>query len=161
MTDRFDDFQKHCTACRKGQPCGDYHVYVMELDPGIAEIRWFQDVNPNYRSAMLCVYVGQTKHLPRCRQSSHMNCPPSNWRGRRWSCYCEEDGPAERACKVSTRGSKKVGKYSRYALKPKLFKRLNPQPDQESSKAAERTLAESLRAQGYGVWAGHHDGKSG
>ena len=33
----FDDFQKHCTECKKSEPCGKYHLYVMKLDQKIYE----------------------------------------------------------------------------------------------------------------------------
>ena len=75
----FDDFQRHCKKCKKGEPCGEYHVYVMELSKDVIDSTKFRKVNPNYKPGMDCVYVGKTAHHPRCRQSMHNNCKIGNW----------------------------------------------------------------------------------
>ena len=61
---------------------------------------------------------------------------------------------------VGTRGSPVVAKYNIYRLRGRLFRGFNPQADSAENIRAEQALAESLRAKGFGVWAGHHDGQS-
>ena len=67
----FDDFQKHCTECEKGTPCGKYHVYVLTLDPKIAvEKKRFRLANPDTYETGEALYVGKTECVPRCRQEN-------------------------------------------------------------------------------------------
>ena len=40
-------------------------------------------------------------------------------------------------------------------LKPKLYKKFNPQSNSQENEEAEEKLAKHLRELGYGVWAGH------
>jgi len=60
-------------------------------------------------------------------------------------------------CKLSTRTSGKVGKYMTGFLLKSLYKKYNPQIDPQSNEEAEEKLANELRSQGFGVWAGHLD----
>ena len=54
-----------------------------------------------------------------------------------------------------------MDKWNKYLLRKRLFRRVNPQEDVVANKKAEEDLAISLRKRGFGVWAGHLDGKSG
>ena len=154
----FDSFQQHCTRCKKGKPCGEMHVYVMELKLEVYEkVQKFSDANPNYKKGMPCVYVGKTSHHPRCRQSQHNNCKVGNWNGKKWTCYCGKKAEPINECKLSTRTSSKVGKYMTGYLLKSIYKKINPQIDSESNQVAEQELATELRNQGFGVWAGHLD----
>ena len=147
----FVDFQKHCMECEKGKPCGKYHIYVLTLQSEVASRDWFLEANPDYVDGRECLYVGMTSHLPKCRASQHQFCHVGNWEGKEYICYCSGKGELK-ACSIGTRGSGKIGKYNKYLLRKKLFRRHNPQNDQQSSKQAEESLAGALRRMGYGVW---------
>ena len=150
----FRDFQKHCTECKKGEPCGKHHLYVMKLDPSILEKRKFRKANPNYVDGQPLYYVGMTKHHPRCRQSQHQNYSKEG--NTKWTCYCQLR-PGRHAYKwLGERPSSVVWGHTKGHLRAKP---LAPWPDKESAEEAERELAEQLRQDGCGVWAGHHDAK--
>lgn len=158
----FDDFQKHCTACEKGTPCGKYHVYVLTLDPRMrtgstSKKKRFRRANPTTHSTGTPVYVGKSECVPRCRQHKHQNyTDPST---SRWRCYCGQYAEGNkyvqfRDTPTSVRNYLK-GDYG--YLIPKLFRGLNPFETSEEAEAAEGELAVALRDAGYAVWAGHHD----
>ena len=147
----FIDFQKHCMDCKKGAPCRKRHVYVLLLKDSITRCKWFVEANPDYIEGMDCLYVGMTGHLPKCRASQHQFCYSGRWKGKKYLCYCDGDIESK-ACSLTTKGSPKVRNYNTYFLKGKLFKRYNPQINKQSSKEAEKSLAEDLRKKGYGVW---------
>jgi hypothetical protein len=48
-----------------------YHVYVVELDPGILARKKFRDANPRYVAGKPCVYVGMTGLSPTVRFRNH------------------------------------------------------------------------------------------
>jgi len=157
----FTAFDKHCLECEDGKPCGKMHVYALILDKSIASEQWFIDVNPNYKEGNECFYVGRTeKHVPKCRASAHQFCKTGSWKGKKFFCYCTGEGTRVE-CSLGSRGSSKVGKWNSYQLRKKLFRRVNPQEDVAANKKAEEDLTISLRKRGFGVWAGHLDGKSG
>ena len=152
----FTAFQKHCQECREGEPCGHYHVYAMELRQEVLERGWFADANEGYKRGMPCLYIGRTKHLPKCRASQHEHCKTGGWKGKSYTCYCS--GSAEQnACKISNRGSSKVKEFNTYWLRGKIFRSHNPQHSNSQNIASEKKLAEDLRSKGYGIWAGHLD----
>ena len=154
----FANFHQHCMKCKKGKPCNKKHVYVMELKLEVYEkSQKFKDANPNYKQGMPCVYVGKTSHHPRCRQSQHNNCKIGDWQGKKWTCYCGMKSETVSECKLSTRTSSKVGKFMTGFLLKSLYKKYNPQSDSQSNEEAEEKLANDLRSQGFGVWAGHLD----
>jgi hypothetical protein len=136
------------------------HIYALSLDVSIADQEWFKQVNPNYRPGSECFYVGRTeRHLPKCRASAHQHCKVGKWNGKEYLCYCS--GKGERmSCGYGSRGSSKVDRFNKFLLRKKLFRLKNPQEDRDSNKRAEQDLADSLRKQGYGVWAGHLDSKA-
>ena len=155
----FNSYQKHCTKCKKSKPCSQRHIYVMELDSKVLELKKFKETNPNYEQGMPCVYVGKSIHHPKCRQSMHNNCKPGSWQGKKWTCYCKKK-PGINEATLATRSSSVVGKYMTGYLLPQLYKSVNPQRGPNNNSMAEEILAAELRSQGYGVWAGHHDSKS-
>tara|TARA_Y100001934_G_C11827383_1_gene528954 strand:- start:101 stop:595 length:495 start_codon:yes stop_codon:yes gene_type:complete len=148
----FKDYQKHCTECKRGEPCGKYHLYVMKLHPSIWEKKRFREVNPGYIYGSPLYYVGKTKHHPRCRQSQHQNY--STERESKWKCYCQVN-PGRHPYKGPWESpSRFVRGYTDGYL---LAEPRDPLPDSKSAENAERLLAEKLRRDGCGVWAGHHD----
>jgi len=156
----FDKFHRHCTKCKKGSPCGGYHVYAMELDKQVIDNRSFKEVNPDYKNGMPCVYVGRTAHHPRCRQSQHNNCKVGDWEGKVWTCYCGKKSETKNQCEIRNRSSMKVDKYMTGYMTGSLFRKYNPQIDSEQNKIAEQRLCDDLRKAGFGVWAGHLDSNS-
>jgi len=159
----FENFQKHCRECRKGKPCGKPHLYALELDSAILEKKWFKRVNPDYVQGMMCLYVGQTGHLPKCRSSVHQNWVKGGWEKRKslnltYLCYCS-GGMQKKKFTKNTRASPKVKPFNTCFLKGGLFKSFNPVQENEDREETEADLAEYLRGKGYGVWAGHHDSR--
>ena len=158
----FENFQKHCSECKKGKPCGKYHVYVMTVDPHIwqskrkAKFRKKNEVT--YIQGMEMLYVGMSECTPRCRQSKHHNYR-SDGKGR-WTCYCGNHGETNEYGGWWDKPSTVVKNYLKNGyglLKPKLFKHLNPYLTKNDAEDAEKLLANELRSRGFGVWAGHHD----
>ena len=90
----FDNFQKHCSKCKKGEPCGQYHLYVMTVDPRIWKSKRkakFREKNEaTYEEGMEMLYVGMSECVPRCRQSKHHNYRAGG--EGRWTCYCGNHG---------------------------------------------------------------------
>ena len=154
----FDDFQKHCTECEKGTPCGKYHVYVLTLDPKIAvEKKRFRLANPDTYETGEALYVGKTECVPRCRQEKHRGF--ESFESSTWRCFCGLRSEINKYHPIRDRPTK-VKEYLKGGygfLKPKLFKRLNPFDQSSEALEAEAALAVRLRQQGYAVWAGHHD----
>ena len=160
----FDNFQKHCRECKKGQPCGKPHLYALELDSAILQRKWFSRVNPDYAKGMMCLYVGQTGHLPKCRASVHQNWVKGGWEQRKslnltYMCYCSGSMEKKKFTK-KTGASPKVKSFNTYFLIGRLFKSSNPVQEGEDREEEEKGLADYLRGQGYGVWAGHHDSRA-
>ena len=160
----FDDFQKHCEECKKGKPCGQFHVYVMTVDPRLKvgkrskKVR-FRKINPNTHQNGEALYVGKCECSPRCRQSKHRNYDSK--KTTRWSCYCGKYEYSNlyqqyRDTPTSIHDFVK-GEYG--YLQPKRFKKLNPFKTSEDAEIAEEELAIQLRKDGFAVWAGHHDDK--
>ena len=151
----FRDYQKHCKECKRDEPCGGYHVYVMILKPTILEKKKFQEKNPDYVKGKPCYYVGKTEHHPRCRQSMHQNY--SKDKPTQWKCFCH----------ISPR----MNDYEGFWNNPSFFvlghtdgflKQMRLKPSSTSADAIkeERRIRDKLREQGFGVWAGHHDTKN-
>ena len=55
-----------------------YYVYVIELDPLVADQRKFRDKNPKYIKGNGCVYVGQSAREPYLRFEQHKEGYRSN-----------------------------------------------------------------------------------
>lgn len=148
----FREFEKHCTKCQRGKPCGKSHLYVMIVDPMIMEKKKFRKANPDYVEGMACFYVGRTEHVPRCRQSWHQGKERGAWR-----CYCGK-AAMENKFEFKPKPAIVVKRYTEGFLKADLFREWNlVEPDEAEEREAE--LAAHLRKQGYGIWVGHHDKK--
>ena len=158
----FDNFQKHCSKCEKGKPCGQYHLYLMTVDPRIWKSKRkakFREKNEaTYEEGMEMLYVGMSECVPRCRQSKHHNYRAGG--EGRWTCYCGNHGKSNKYGGWWDKPSTVVKNYLKDGyglLRPKLFRNLNPFPSKEAADAAEKQLANDLRELGYAAWAGHHD----
>jgi len=158
----FDKFHKHCTECKKGQPCGKFHLYVLSLDPRIrtgssSKKRRFRRVNPNTHATGTPVYVGKSECAPRCRQGKHRTYVDADT--SKWRCYCgkyDELNEYIQFCDTPTSVRNYLkGDYG--FLIPGLLKQLNPFETSQAAEEAEGALAIALRDAGYAVWAGHHD----
>jgi len=55
-----------------------YFVYVIELDPVVADLRKFRAKNSKYISGNSCLYVGQSSRKPALRFEQHKEGYKSN-----------------------------------------------------------------------------------
>lgn len=104
-----------------------YHhsVYVILLDPAVAEHPSVRRMNPERDPSKPCVYVGMTGLKVEERLGNHRNGYKSAWTVKRYGLR----------------------------LLPELFEHLNPMPF-EAAAQMEKELAEELREQGYTVTGG-------
>jgi len=103
-----------------------YHVYVIELDPAVRQIRKFRDTNPDMRALTPCVYVGSSTRTPDERFDQHKEGYKANRYARKYGLK----------------------------LRPDLFEAYNPIPSRADAEELEEYLADRLRKMGYGVWQG-------
>jgi len=61
-----------------------YYVYVIELDPVVADFRKFRAKNPKYIKGNSCVYVGQSSRKPELRFEQHKEGYKSNKYAKRF-----------------------------------------------------------------------------
>ena len=101
-----------------------YYVYVVELDPQVANLRKFRQKNPEYIMGNGCVYVGQSSREPTLRFEQHKEGYKSNK-------YAREYG---------------------IRLRPELYEKYNPMPTRKDAEEIEEMLGKQLRKQGIGVW---------
>ena len=101
-----------------------YYVYVIELEPEVANLRKFRTKHPNYIKGNGCFYIGQSSRLPELRFEQHKEGYKSN----------------------------KYAKYYGKKLRPDLFKKYNPIPTRKDALSMEEYLGKKLRAKGAGVW---------
>ena len=101
-----------------------YYVYVVELDPQVANLRKFRQKNPEYIMGNGCVYVGQSSREPTLRFEQHKEGYKSNK-------YAREYG---------------------IRLRPELYEKYNPIPTRKDAEELEKMLGKQLRKQGIGVW---------
>jgi hypothetical protein len=106
-------------------PSHHHNVYVILLDPAVAQHPTVSRANPRRDPAKPCVYVGMTGLPVEHRFENHKHGYKSAWT---------------------------VEKYG-VRLLPELFAHLNPMPF-EAAAQMERDLAEDLRCQGYTVTGG-------
>ncbi len=102
-----------------------YHLYVIELDPGVRRSGRFRKANPRMTIALPCLYVGQTARTPEFRFRQHL------------------------------RGGRLANSFvKRYGLRllPNLYRKYNPIPTRKDALELEKYLAARLRAAGHGVW---------
>jgi hypothetical protein len=103
-----------------------HNVYVILLDPKVAEHPSIRRLNPLRDPAKPCVYVGMTGLPVEHRFENHRHGYKSAWTVRKYGLQ----------------------------LLPELFQHLNPLP-YEAAVQMEVDLAADLRAQGYTVTGGH------
>ena len=103
-----------------------HNVYVILLDPKVAEHPSVLRLNPKRNPSKPCVYVGMTGLPVEHRFENHKHGYKSAWT-------------------VSTYGIR---------LMPELYEHFNPMPF-EAAVVMERELADDLRAEGYTVVGGH------
>ncbi|MBT3478334.1 MAG: GIY-YIG nuclease family protein [Candidatus Marinimicrobia bacterium] len=101
-----------------------YYVYVIELDPAVADIKKFRSKNPNYMTGNGCVYVGQSSRKPEVRFEQHKEGYKSNTYAKRFGLK----------------------------LRPDFYEKYNPIPSRKDAEAIEEMLGEELRSRGFGVW---------
>ena len=101
-----------------------YYVYVIELDPQVANLRKFRQKNPAYIMGNGCVYVGQSSREPILRFEQHKEGYKSNK-------YAREYG---------------------IRLRPELYEKYNPMPTRKDAEEIEEMLGKQLRKKGIGVW---------
>ena len=101
-----------------------YYVYVIELDPVVANIQKFRSKNPKYIKGNGCVYVGQSTHRPLLRFDQH---------------------------KEGYKANKYAKKYG-LKLRPDLYEKYNPIPTRKDAELIEEMVGKDLRGRGIGVW---------
>ncbi len=101
-----------------------YYVYVIELDPVVADFRKFREKNPKYIKGNRCVYVGQSSRKPELRFEQHKEGYKSN----------------------------KYAKRFGVKLRPDLFEKYNPIPTRKDAEEIEAMLGKDLRNRGMDVW---------
>ena len=102
-----------------------YHVYVVELSPGVLRRARFLRANPGYVAGKPCVYVGMTGLDPDLRFDKH---------------------------KAGIQANRFVTEYG-LRLLPALYALYNPLTYDEA-RSLEVELGIDLRESGYGVWQG-------
>src|SRR5213080_4085315 len=103
-----------------------HNVYVVQLDPAVADHPSILRLNPRRDPTKLCVYVGMTGLPVEDRFENHKNGYKAAW---------------------------VVEKYG-VRLLPELYEHLNPMP-YEAALQMELELAEDLRNEGFTVTGGH------
>jgi hypothetical protein len=101
-----------------------YYVYVIELDPVVADFRKFRAKNPKYIKGNGCVYVGQSSRKPELRFEQHKEGYKSNKYAKRFGVKLRLD----------------------------LFEKYNPIPTRKDAEEIEAMLGKDLRNRGMGVW---------
>ncbi len=111
---------------RSTHAVGHHNVYVVLLDPAVAQLRKVREENPNRALGKACVYVGMTGLDPQQRFANHKQ------------------------------GIKSAGVVKRFGIRlmPELYAHLNPMPYTQAVRM-EQDLAEDLRREGYTVTGGH------
>ena len=101
-----------------------YFVYVIELDPDVANLKKVREKNPNYIKGNGCFYVGQSTRPPELRFEQHKEGYKSN----------------------------KYAKYYGKKLRPDIYKKYNPIPPRDDALSIEAYLGKKLRQKGATVW---------
>ena len=101
-----------------------YFVYVIELDPKVADLRKFRAKNPQYITGNGCFYVGQSTRTPELRIEQHKEGYKSN----------------------------KYAKYYGEKLRPDIYDKYNPIPTREDALSIEEYLGKKLKSKGAAVW---------
>ena len=106
------------------RPLAKYYVYVIELDPVVADLRKFRQKNPRYIKGNGCVYVGQSSRRPELRFEQHKEGYKSN----------------------------NYAKVYGIRLRPDLYEKYNPIPTRKDAEEIEAMIGWKLRERGFGVW---------
>ena len=101
-----------------------YFVYVIELDPDVANLKKVREKNPNYIKGNGCFYVGQSTRPPELRFEQNKEGYKSN----------------------------KYAKYYGKKLRPDIYKKYNPIPTRDDALIIEDYLGKKLRKKGATVW---------
>ena len=101
-----------------------YFVYVIELDPEVANLKKVREKNPRYIKGNGCFYVGQSSRPPKLRFEQHKEGYKSN----------------------------KYAKYYGKKLRPDIYKKYNPIPTRDDALSIEAYLGKKLREKGATVW---------
>ena len=101
-----------------------YHVYVIELVPVVADKRKFRAKNPKYIKGNGCVYVGQSSRKTALRFEQHKEGYKAN----------------------------KYARVYGIKLRPDLYEKYNPIPTRKDAEEIEAMLGRELRRRGFGVW---------
>ena len=101
-----------------------YFVYVIELDPEVANLKKVREKNPRYIKGNGCFYVGQSTRPPELRFEQHKEGYKSN----------------------------KYAKYYGKKLRPDIYKKYNPIPTRDDALSIEAYLGKKLREKGATVW---------
>ena len=101
-----------------------YFVYVIELDPSVADQKKFRAKNPKYISGKSCVYVGQSVRKPSLRFTQHKEGYKSNTYAHRFGLK----------------------------LVPEFYEKYNPIPRRKDAEELEEYVALNLRKERFGVW---------
>jgi predicted GIY-YIG superfamily endonuclease len=109
----------------KSEEAHHHYVYVVELDPKVAEHPSVRRLNPGRDPVKPCVYVGMTGLDPVERFENHKRGHKSAWTVRKYGIR----------------------------LLPEMYECFNPMPFHAAAEM-EQGLAEDLRAQGYTVTGG-------
>lgn len=141
----------YCLKCFTSRGCGNYHLYVIELDFELTKNWKFMKPNIHFRKDMDALYVGSTSHSCECRFKQHQLHAKKELDG--YCCVCNGKENYKKFVRAGghTRGNYYAGVYG-LRLRPDLFFKYNPIVDQNYSMAMETKLAETLRAKGYAVW---------
>ena len=102
----------------------NYYVYVIELDPKVADLRKFRAKNPKYIKGNGCFYIGQSSKNPQIRFEQRKEGYKSN----------------------------KYAKYYGIKLRPDLYEKYNPIPTRKDAEHIEEYLSKILRKKGIAVW---------
>ena len=94
-----------------------YFVYVIELDPEVANLKKVREKNPRYIKGNGCFYVGQSTRPPELRFEQHKEGYKSN----------------------------KYAKYYGKKLRPDIYKKYNPIPTRDDALSIEAYLGKKLR----------------
>ncbi len=123
-----------------------YSVYIIELDPAVRDLDpWFRS-NP-IQTKENCFYVGQSAHSPECRFEQHTSPARSVF-------YCICDFRRGELVNEFAIGRARFASTYSTRLCPDMYAHLNPIASQSESKRLEKNIAETLRAEGYGVHYG-------
>ena len=112
-------------AVPKGEDSYHHYVYVILLDPKVAEHPSVRRLNPKRDPVKPCLYVGMTGLKPEERFANHQRGYKSAWTVKRYGIR----------------------------LLPEMYECFNPMPF-EAAAEMEQGLAEDLRAEGYTVTGG-------